>query len=61
LACGFGTMPATWGWVDGGTVTVAAPGLEVRLHDLTGFEGRCDALLFTDDWEAAPPADGGAE
>lgn len=57
----FGETPSTWGWVDGGTVTVAAPGLEVRLHDRTGFEGRCDALFFTDDLEAAPPADGGAE
>ncbi len=54
----FGTTPATWGWVDGGTVTLADAEVELRLKDLTGFEGRCDALCITDDLSAsAPPND----
>jgi hypothetical protein len=57
----FGAAPATWGWVDGGTVTLVSPDVAVRLIDLAGFDGRCDALLFTDDLAApAPPAAGPA-
>ena len=54
-----GVEPAHWGWVDGGVVTLADTSLEIRLQDLTGFDGRCDAILLTDDLSAAPPADGG--
>ena len=32
----------------------------LTLHDLTGFEGRCDAILLASDQEFVPPA-GGAE
>ena len=49
----FGTQGAQWGWQDGGTVTLPAGEATVVLHDLTGFEGRCDCVLFTTD--AAPP------
>ncbi|MEC3878415.1 FAD-dependent oxidoreductase [Parapedobacter sp. 10938] len=36
-----------WMWYNGGTVTIDRDSVEVRLKDLTGFNGRCDALLFT--------------
>ena len=35
-----------WAWWDGGSVTVSNETIAVELIDLTGFEGRCDALLF---------------
>src|SRR3989339_1748097 len=45
----FGASKAQgWVWEDGGTLQLAAGSLEVRLHDLTGHYGRCDALLLTD-------------
>jgi hypothetical protein len=42
----FGTEGAQWHWQNGGTVQVESLAT-VALHDLTGFEGRCDAILFT--------------
>ena len=53
----FGAAGADWHWEDGGLVKVGA-GANVALHDLTGFEGRCDALLFCADAAFVPP-DGG--
>ncbi|MEN8861607.1 MAG: FAD-dependent oxidoreductase, partial [Lentimonas sp.] len=52
----FGTKSATWHWHDGGTVQV---GKEARigLHDLTGFEGRCEAILFCKDTNFQPSND----
>jgi len=43
----FGAQGADWHWQDGGTVEISNPETEIRLHDLTGFAGRCDAILFT--------------
>jgi len=54
LAATFGTEGADWHWQDGGAVDVAAQAT-LALHDLTGFEGRCDAILFSRNLEAAPP------
>ncbi len=51
----FGTVGQSWLWQDGGLVIVAQVATEVRLHDLTGFEGRCDALFFTTDMNFVPP------
>lgn len=48
-----------WAWQDGGTVAVTSPETVIELEDLTGFDGRCDALLLTD--ADAPPPDDGAE
>ena len=50
----FGTVSDPWHWQPGGTVTVGKTAL-VSLHDLTGFEGRCDAILFSRDAEFEPP------
>lgn len=58
LATTFGTEGAAWHWQDGGLVTVDATAT-LGLHDLTGFEGRCDAILFSADKSFVPP-DGGA-
>ena len=43
----FGTEGANWHWQDGGKVTLPADEVTLALHDLTGFNGRCDALYFT--------------
>ncbi len=53
----FGTKGAAWSWQDGGTVNVAKPEVTVALHDLTGFDGRCDAIYFTSDLKETPPND----
>jgi hypothetical protein len=49
----FGTQGAEWGWHDGGTVTLSAGEATVTLHDITGFDGRCDCIVLTT--EASPP------
>jgi hypothetical protein len=54
----FGTKGAEWRWQDGGTVRIAGTKAALALHDLTGFEGRCDAILLTTDARFVPP-DGG--
>jgi hypothetical protein len=54
LATTFGTEGAEWHWQDGGVVEVTAE-TRVALHDLTGFEGRCDAIVFSADLKAIPP------
>ncbi len=53
----FGTEGANWHWQDGGLIDVGKEA-HVSLHDLTGFEGRCDAILFCRDADFIPP-DGG--
>ncbi|MEZ6128299.1 MAG: FAD-dependent oxidoreductase [Planctomycetaceae bacterium] len=52
----FGTKSAEWFWHDGGEIDVASKSVELALHDLTGFDGRCDAILFTKS-DDAPPND----
>src|SRR4051794_38047234 len=55
----FGTEGAKWHWQDGGVVKVGTQAM-IGLHDLTGFEGRCDAVLFCSDVKFVPPDDGPA-
>jgi hypothetical protein len=43
----FGTKGATWEWHDGGSVTLPAGEATLALHDLTGFDGRCDSIVLT--------------
>ncbi|MCX7886588.1 MAG: FAD-dependent oxidoreductase [Verrucomicrobiae bacterium] len=50
----FGTEGAEWHWQDGGTVEVGTEA-KIALHDLTGFEGRCDAILFSRNPAFVPP------
>ena len=55
----FGTKGADWSWHDGGTVQLNEGDCELRLTDLTGFDGRCDCIYLTTDSAATPPpADG---
>jgi len=49
----FGTL-AGWQWQDGGMVDIKKKSLQIKLHDLTGFEGRCDAIFFSNDPAVKP-------
>jgi len=51
----FGEKGAEWHWQNGGSVSVPNGKTEIALHDLTGFEGRCDAVLFVRDEQFTPP------
>lgn len=57
LKATFGVEGADWHWQDGGLTSVGASA-KLALHDLTGFEGRCDAILFSRDPSFRPPDDG---
>ena len=49
--------PATaeWGWVSCGAVSLSAGKHELRIHDLTGFDGRVDAIYFGDNAPVSRP------
>jgi hypothetical protein len=57
LAETFGTKGKAWSWHDGGVIEATGPSLSVALRDLTGFNGRCDAIYFTQDLQETPPDD----
>jgi len=59
LPATFGTEGASWHWQHGGTVALKKGRAELRLRDLTGFEGRCDAIFLAPDTKLKPP-DGGS-
>lgn len=48
---------AQWKWYDGGEIEVKSDSVKLALRDLTGFNGRCDAILFSDDLKFTPPND----
>ncbi|MFA6102516.1 MAG: FAD-dependent oxidoreductase [Victivallaceae bacterium] len=52
-----GTNGVEWGWQKAGMVTLKKGRAKVALHDLTGFNGRCDALYLTSDTDALPEND----
>lgn len=52
-----GCEGSAWEWQAAGKVLVNDLKTMVRLHDLTGFDGRCDALYFTTDPNTLPPSD----
>lgn len=52
----FGTTSAHWAWQDGGVVNLDEGKVRIGLRDLTGFDGRCDAIYLTKD-EEVPPND----
>lgn len=54
----FGNKKPDWSWVEGGTVTINELENTILLHDLTGFDGRCDAIYLTMDKTDIPPANG---
>ncbi len=51
----FGVKDADWNWQDGGVIFIDKKRITIALHDLTGFEGRCDAILFSTDKDRIPP------
>jgi hypothetical protein len=53
LGATFGTEGAEWGWQPGGPLDLPAGEISLALHDLAGFDGRCDCIAFTTD--ATPP------
>ena len=55
----FGTAGDDWGWQKGGSVAVNSATVTVELQDLTGFDGRCDALFFTSDPGFVVPEEAG--
>jgi len=50
----FGTEGKDWAWHDGGVVSLKSPAANISLHDLTGFNGRVDAILLTTDLNYKP-------
>lgn len=57
----FGTQGAEWHWQAGGIIDIPEDGRDttVALRDLTGFNGRCDAIVFTTDADARHGRRGG--
>lgn len=55
LAETFGTKGKAWSWHDGGVIDANETKLNVALRDLTGFNGRCDAIYLTKDLGENPP------
>ena len=50
-----GTEGRDWHWQKAGEVDLQKGAAKIALRDITGFNGRCDALVFTDDLAAKPP------
>ena len=55
LSVTFGTEARIGTGRIGGIISLSGTEATVALHDLTGFEGRCDAILFSDDVNFNPP------
>ncbi len=49
-----GTVGAEWQWHRAGEISLAAGPARLTLRDLTGFDGRCDAIYLTTDAAAVP-------
>ena len=58
LPVDFGTGKSDWHWQDGGSVQITAGEVKLTLKDLTGFAGRCEAILLSSDPDFIPPKDG---
>ncbi|NLX96650.1 MAG: FAD-dependent oxidoreductase [Rhodopirellula sp.] len=57
LSATFGTVGESWHWQDGGVVEIRGPNVRLALDDLTGFDGRCDAIVLAADPHFVPPHD----
>ncbi len=53
----FGEQKKGWAWISGGRFDLEQGPATVRLHDLTGYYGRCDAVLLTTAADYVPPDD----
>ncbi len=54
LTTTFGTEDG-WAWQKGAKIDLTKGENKLELIDLTGFEGRCDAIFFTEDANFSPP------
>ena len=50
----FGTNKGDWAWVNAGKLALSEGKHSLALHDLTGFDGRCDAIYLTCDGDVPP-------
>ncbi|MDR2628017.1 MAG: FAD-dependent oxidoreductase [Dysgonamonadaceae bacterium] len=57
LATPLGTKGTSWMWQSAGKVKIRNTRTTVALHDLSGFNGRCDAVYFTTEDHQLPPED----
>lgn len=53
-----GTKGSAWEWQYVDKVCIKNIDVEIRLRDLTGFDGRCDAIYFTTEEKDVPPSSG---
>ncbi len=58
LETAFGIEGKDWHWQQGGVTLIKKGDNKVSINDLTGFEGRCDAIIFTTDMDYIPPDSG---
>lgn len=52
-----GVSGKSWMWQKAGSMKLSQGTTELRLHDMTGFNGRCDAIFLTTDAKTTPPSD----
>jgi hypothetical protein len=57
LSTVFGTEGVKWDWQSGGPVQLRKGSADISLHDLTGFNGRCDAIILSSNINYIPPDD----
>ncbi len=53
-----GTNGVEWSWQKAGIVTLEKGTSKIAFHDLTGFNGRCDAVYLSNDPNDIPPENG---
>ena len=53
----FGATGKDWQWEKAGPVKVSAGDAKIALHDLTGFDGRVDAIILSREAGFTPPND----
>lgn len=54
LATQFGANDCDWSWQSAGKVSLSQGVVSLSLQDLTGFDGRCDAIYLSHDGIAPP-------
>lgn len=57
LSATLGCEGKEWMWQPAGKVSVKNLKTQLKLHDLTGFNGRCDAIYFTKTAGSVPPSE----
>ncbi|BDS08676.1 hypothetical protein NT6N_37160 [Oceaniferula spumae] len=52
-----GNADASWSWQPAGSTEIKKGANTIQLHDLTGFDGRVDAIIFSNEEGFTPPND----